>query len=69
MLKELINRMQKAVKNFRVWVLYQNYAQQASRSIQHEINESIEEAFAENVEVMNLFKERLIKLYNNDKRN
>lgn len=69
MLKDLINKIQNTIKSFRVWILYHAYTQQAAKNIQSEISEILDEAFEENVEVMNVFKERLVTLYNNDKRN
>jgi len=65
----LTSKIKELITKFRIWILYHNYAKTAARNLQEEITETIDETFAENVEVMRIFKERLVRLYNNDKRN
>jgi hypothetical protein len=67
MLKGLIKKVKDALNNLKLWYLYQNYAQKAHKNIQKEITETLDQAFEENREVMNVFKERLVRLYNDDK--
>lgn len=68
MLKEIISKMKNTLKDARVWLLYQTYTQKTARNLQLEISETLDEAFEENKLVMEIFKERLVGLYDNDKR-